>query len=258
MLLLATVLAHDGRTRWVLVALGAVALASSLIFLQPSFSPAFTLAVTALVILLRAGQQRFWVLTVYGLGVLVFACLILQNPTRLVRLLAFFSGDKPHVANCWLPWEAIKSGGWLGQGFGQSMTMQYYRSEATGDFITVVIGEELGWFALLVIALSLILLVAVGLLVSQRVLDRFGRLLGFGICALIAVQAAVHFAVVFHWLSIHGVALPFVSHGGLGLIVMLGLVGILLNMARSATPHCLATRQALSTRRSGPTSSASA
>jgi len=232
-LFLATVLVRDGGSRRVLIALGSVAITTSLIFMQPSFSPAITLALTALVVLLLAGQRRSWVLMAYGLGVSGFALLVLHNPIRLRRILAFFSGDSSHAASYWIPLEAIKSGGWLGLGLGQSTDLQAYFPDASNGFMAALIGAELGWIALAVITLSFILLVGAGFVISHRAPERFGRLLGFGICALIAVQAIVHFAVVFHWLSIHGVALPFVSYGGLGLVVMLGLVGILLNIARS-------------------------
>jgi cell division protein FtsW len=232
-LLLASVLARSGSKQWVMVGLMFVTIIGMLVLAEPDFSAAFIIALTALVVLLLAGQQHAWVLAAYGTGVVVFACLLLQNPSRLRRFLAFFLDGHSHATSYWLPVEAIKSGGWLGLGLGQSTTIQYYRPEAASDFITAVLGEELGWFALLVMALLLVLLVGVGFAVSRCAPDRFGRLLGYGICTLIAVQALVHFAVVMQLLSIRGVALPFVSHGGPGLIVLLGLVGVLLNLARS-------------------------
>lgn len=242
-LCLAAVLAHDGSKQWTMVALGFVTVIGLLVLAEPDFSTAFVLSLTALVILLLAGQRRSLVLTTYGVGVFIVFLLMLHHPVRLQRLLAFFSGGNSHAASFWLPWEAIKNGGWMGQGLGASTTLQPYCPDAATDFIAAVIGEELGGVALLVVALALILLVGVGFSVSQRVPDRFGRLLGFGICTLIAMQAVMHFAVVLHWLPLRGVSLPFVSHGGCALIVMLGLVGILLSLARSAAsdgaPHRL-------------------
>lgn len=232
-LFMPAVLAREGRSRGVGVALGFVALVGALVFAQHDFSAAFILVLSALVVLLLARQQRALVLMAYSLGLLGFALLVLHNPIRLMRILAFFSGNGSHSSSFWMPLEAIKSGGWLGLGLGQSTDLQAYFPDASSGFMAALVGAELGGIALAVVALSFVLLVGAGFVISHRAPERFGRLLGFGICALIAVQAVVHFAVVFRWLSSHGVALPFVSYGRLGLVVMLGLVGILLSIARS-------------------------
>jgi cell division protein FtsW len=61
-----------------------------------------------------------------------------------------------------------------------------------------------------------------------------GRLLAFGITMTIGMQAAMNVAVVTVSVPTKGIALPLVSAGGSGAIVMGGLVGILANIPRLA------------------------
>ncbi len=232
-LFLAAVLAPNTSSRGVLVALGFVAVSSVLLLVKPDFSAALILNLTALVVLLLAGQRRSWVLMAFGLEAVGAFFLLLHSPVRLMRMLAFFCSDCSSAASRWLPLAAIEGGGWRGLGLGQSAAIQYYLPVASADFISAVLGEELGWVALLVVAALLAVFVAAGFHLSRRAPDAFGRWLGCGICAFIAAQAAVHFAVVFHWLPLRGVALPFVSQDSLGFIAMLGAVGTLLNIAGS-------------------------
>jgi cell division protein FtsW len=229
-LFMAHVLARNRYSRGVLTVLGCVVISGSLVYLQPDFSTALVLNLTAFVVLLIAVKQRLWVLT-FGLGVLAVFLRSLSTPERIRRLLAFFYADWADITRHWPPLAAIKSGGWFGLGLGQITTIKYYRYEASNDFISALIGKELGWITLIVTAILFILFAAAGFYVSHRAPNRFGRLLGFGICSFIVIQALVHFAVVFHFLPIRGVALPFVSQGGIGFIVMMGAVGTLLNIA---------------------------
>ena len=65
-----------------------------------------------------------------------------------------------------------------------------------------------------------------------RCADPMGRLLAFGITMTIGMQAVMNVAVVTVSVPTKGIALPLVSAGGSGAIVMGGLVGILANIPR--------------------------
>jgi cell division protein FtsW len=75
--------------------------------------------------------------------------------------------------------------------------------------------------------------VVAGLMVALRSRDRFGSLLAGGITAAIGLQAAVNIGVVTVVLPTKGIALPFVSAGGSGLLLSAAAVGVLLNVARN-------------------------
>ena len=71
-----------------------------------------------------------------------------------------------------------------------------------------------------------------GVLIASSAPDSFGKLLGFGIVTLIAVQAALNIGVTTAVLPNKGLPLPFVSYGGSNLLFSLAGIGILLNIYR--------------------------
>ena len=68
----------------------------------------------------------------------------------------------------------------------------------------------------------------------MRAEDNFGSLVAVGITALIAIQAILNIAVVTNSIPNTGISLPFLSYGGSSLMILLGCIGILLNISKSA------------------------
>lgn len=86
---------------------------------------------------------------------------------------------------------------------------------------------------MVVLALFTILVVR-GVLISMKAEDLFGSLVSIGITALIAIQAILNIAVVTNTVPNTGISLPFLSYGGSSLIILLGCIGVLLNISRTA------------------------
>jgi cell division protein FtsW len=70
-----------------------------------------------------------------------------------------------------------------------------------------------------------------GFRIALRCRDPFGKRLAAGITTLVCGQAAVNLCAVLGIAPLTGIPLPFVSYGGSSLIVLLGAVGVLLNIA---------------------------
>ena len=63
----------------------------------------------------------------------------------------------------------------------------------------------------------------------------FGSSIAIGVTTLVAIQAIINIAVVTGTVPTTGMSLPFFSYGGTALLLLLGNVGILLNISRSSS-----------------------
>ena len=211
----------------------------ALLFGEPDFGTTALVGSVGLLIMLAGGTRiSYWVITVV-LGVCGFVLAVLQNPTRLGRVLAFLMPDKYPVVAYHLMQSKVAfiKGGLFGVGLGQSVQKQFYLPEAHTDFILAIIGEELGFIATMGVVLLFIGILACGMAIAYRAPDRFGRLIAFGFTILIVSQAAINIGVVTGCLPTKGLPLPFISYGGTSLVASLVGVCVLLNVASHVVPR---------------------
>ncbi|MBR6777151.1 MAG: cell division protein FtsW [Clostridia bacterium] len=127
---------------------------------------------------------------------------------------------------------AIASGGFWGLGLGQSNQKLGYLPEPYNDYIFAILCEELGLFgAIIVIALFAAFIIR-GFIIASRAPDRFSQLLTMGIVSQVGIQVALNLAVVTNTLPSTGIGLPFFSYGGTALIILLTEMGIVLSVSR--------------------------
>jgi cell division protein FtsW len=127
---------------------------------------------------------------------------------------------------------AVGTGGWTGLGYMEGVQKLFYLPEPHTDFIFANIAEELGFLGAIFILLLFVLMGFRGLRTVYLLRDPFARLLAFGITTTILIQAFFNMSVVVALLPTKGIPLPFISHGGTSLCVMLASIGILLNLTR--------------------------
>lgn len=123
-------------------------------------------------------------------------------------------------------------GGWAGHGLGGSRQKMAFLPDAHTDFILSILGEELGWVGVLAVVTLFAVIVWRGWTIARRAVDDFGRLLAFGLTAMIGFQAATNMAVVMALAPTKGLTLPLVSYGGSSLVITCWLAGILLSVSR--------------------------
>lgn len=127
---------------------------------------------------------------------------------------------------------AIGSGGFFGKGLGESTQKHMFLPEPQNDFVFSVICEELGFVGgIAVIVLFTILFVQI-FRVAFKSEDMFGCLVAVGIGSQIFIQALLNIAVATNTIPNTGISLPFFSEGGTSLIMLLGEIGIVLNISR--------------------------
>jgi cell division protein FtsW len=214
-----------------LLPVGVIAL---LIVIQ-DFGTAALIGVCSVAILL-AGRAKVWHLVVAAApGLTAAVWFVTHKAYRMKRMTAFMDpyadpqGQGYHMIQSLL---SFSTGGIFGRGLGNGIQKLGYLPEDTTDFIFAVVCEELGLFgACLTVALYLgIIYVAFQIVHQTR--DGFGRLLAFGIGAMIGTQALINIAVATVSVPTKGLSLPLISAGGTGLIITCGALGLLHSITR--------------------------
>ena len=130
---------------------------------------------------------------------------------------------------------AIKRGGWLGVGIGNSRLKMFYLPEPHTDFIFAVIGEEMGYLGAMVIVLLFLFLFMRAIKVALSTGgSSFMSLAAAGVAFYFTIQSVFHIGVSCGLLPTKGLTLPFISFGGSSLLVSFMMAGILLNISTRA------------------------
>ncbi len=212
------------------------------LLLQPDFGSVVIFGVLAWLIMFVAGVPLRHLLTAL-LPLIPVACYVMvKAPYRIKRLTTFldpwqFPADEGYQIIHSLM--AFGTGGLWGTGIGKGYQKLFYLPEPHTDFIFAVIGEELGfWGVLLIIALYGLILWR-GIRIAQSCPDTFGMLVATGITAAIGLQVSINMGVALGLLPTKGLTLPFLSYGGTSLLLNMACIGILMKIGthheRSAT-----------------------
>jgi len=130
---------------------------------------------------------------------------------------------------------AIGSGGMFGLGLGQSRQKLGFIPEVHNDVIFSVISEELGFIGASLVLFLFGVYVWRAIKIAINAKDMYGCLLATGIALMVAAPAIINIAVVTNTIPNTGVPLPFISHGGTSLLVLMAATGVLLNISRYQT-----------------------
>ena len=216
--------------------LGLIGAFVGLIVLEPDFGTAALALVVGLTLLFLAGAKWRYIVPTVGLAILFFAVMVIHNPNRLRRFVAFLDVEGNKQGGTYQLYQALATyaaGGTEGAGLGQGRQQLNFLPEAHTDFIFAVVGEELGlWFTLGVVAVFATIFIA-GLVHLRRAPNLFHFLLVTGCLMLICLQSIVNLGVVTGVFPTKGMSLPFISAGLSNLLLMGLLVGIILNTQRT-------------------------
>lgn len=129
---------------------------------------------------------------------------------------------------------AFAMGGLTGVGPGKSVQRDFLPAPYN-DFIFAIVAEEYGIIgATLLLVLFCVLLFRGFLRVARAAPDPLGFFLAVGITTMICLYGLVNAAVACGLFPVTGLPMPFVSYGGTSLLASGVLVGILLNISKSA------------------------
>lgn len=187
--------------------------------------------------IVAGGRWKHILLIILG-GLLMLAALAFARPYVMNRILTFIDPSRDSLGAGYQIQQsliAIGSGEVFGKGFGQSIQKFNFLPEPMGDSIFAVLGEEFGFIGAFVLIGLFIFFTIRGLKIASDAHDRFGRLVVVGLVILIISQAFVNMAGMLGVIPLSGISLPFVSHGGTALFVVLIEVGIILSISRKRT-----------------------
>jgi cell division protein FtsW len=221
------------------------------IMLQKSLGCTIAVAVTTIGLCVLAGMRwkQFAIGAGSVAGLLLFAVLAMKlsgHDYQLARVeawLAFWNGTDDPLGPTYQLRQSLLSlgtGGWVGQGIGDSQQKRFFLPDAHTDFIFSILGEEAGFLGAFVVLVAFAVLIGRGLRIAAEAEDRFGYLLAAGLTMNFAVYAIINLSVTMGLLPTTGLPLPFVSYGGSALIANLAAVGILLGISRRRGNYVLA------------------
>ena len=208
-----------------------------LIMLEPNMSITMCVAFTLIFMLFIGGMR----LKVFGVMIIPAICLvvalILLEPYRLNRLVAFIDPWKNPLDEGYQLIQslyAIGSGGVWGVGLFNSRQAELFLPFSESDFIFSIIAEELGFVGCVCLCLVFLILIINIFKVGLKADNKFSAFLCFGIAAVISIQTILNIAVVTGSIPPTGLPLPFISAGSTSLLVFMSAIGVVLNVDRQS------------------------
>lgn len=207
---------------------------------QPDFGGAIILGLLTFVLLFAAGAKLGYILGAGLLALPIAYMLVVGSQYRMRRIQAFLAPFEHRYDAGYQIAESLMgfgAGGVSGVGIGDGKQKLFFLPEAHTDFISAIIGEELGFVGICAVIIAFLIMVWRGLRIAYRANDDYGMYLATGITFLIALQAFTNLAVAMGLLPTKGLTLPFVSYGGSSLVVSCIAAGILLSVSRGVSDN---------------------
>ena len=204
-----------------------------LVIFQKDFGTTVILLGLTGVLFFAAGLQWRWMLGGGLATISLLGFLIAVEPYRIRRLVSFLDpfadpdGAGYQVVQGWI---ALATGGLFGSGLASGVAQRGFLPEPHTDFVSAVVGEELGLFGWLLIVGLMIALVWRAARIAEKAPDLFGMLAATGIAAMFGAQAIINLGVVCGLLPAKGLVLPFLSYGASAVVVHAMCIGVLLKI----------------------------
>lgn len=200
-----------------------------LIILEPNMSITVCVGMILFAMLFISGVSLKSLLIIAGPVLIALPIMIIAEPYRLKRLMAFldpWASPQGEGYQLIQSLYALGSGGLFGVGLFNSRQKMRFLPFAESDFILSVIGEECGFFGVLLLFAVCFLIIWRLVVIAKNSKDFFGYLLVMGICAIFVVQIAVNALVVTGSIPPTGLPFPLVSSGNTQIIVFAASFGI--------------------------------
>jgi len=202
---------------------------------QPDLGTALLIACSGFFVVFLAGLQ--WRLLAFFTVLLAAAAPVLwhfMHDYQRQRVITFLSpetdplGSGYHIIQSKI---AIGSGGLLGKGWLNGTQSQLdFLPERSTDFIFAVLGEEFGFFGILILFALYSAIVVRGIMITIQAQDTYTRLLAGSLSMTFCVYFIVNTGMVTGLLPVVGLPLPMISYGGTSIVTLMTGFGILMSI----------------------------
>lgn len=207
-----------------------------LIIIEPNMSITMCVGLLMLGIIFLSGTNLKTFLVIIIPCAVAVPLLIILEPYRLQRLSAFidpWASPKDEGYQLIQSLYALGNGGMFGTGLFKSTQKYRFLPFAESDFILAIMGEELGFFGLILFFAACGFIVFRGIRIAKNCKDRFGFLLAAGFTLVYGIQVAINALVVSGAIPPTGLPLPLISSGNTSLIITMASMGVLYNISRN-------------------------
>ncbi len=222
--------------RWQLLAAATlIAVPMLMIARQPDLGTAVLIASSGIFVVFLAGLQwrllAFFSVLVAAAAPLIWHFMLDYQRQRVMTLLNPESdplGSGYHIIQSKI---AIGSGGLFGKGWMNGTQSQLnFLPERSTDFIFAVLGEEFGFFGILLLFAFYTIIVIRGIMISIQAQDTYTRLLAGSVAMTFCVYFIVNTGMVTGVLPVVGLPLPMISYGGTSIVTLMAGFGILMSI----------------------------
>jgi cell division protein FtsW len=213
-----------------------VILVSTLVvYSQNDFSSAILIFIVAFVMLILGGIRPLVVIFLFLAGSVAAFVMLKAKPYRISRIVSWMNPElDPDGAGYQVltARAALRSGGFWGEGIGQSSMKLGSLPQAHSDFVFAIIGEETGYLGIITVFVLFGLFAWRGYTIAMNSEGEFEKFAALGLTTSVYLQALVNMSVVCGIAPATGIPLPLFSTGGSTSLITLIIFGLLLNISR--------------------------
>ncbi len=217
---------------------GAIGIVGFLLLWEPDLGAFGVIVCIAMGILFLGGVNGIWFSGIGAILVSMFSLVILLSPWRRDRIFAYLDpwGEESVLGKGYQLSHSLIAfgrGEFFGVGLGASIEKLHYLSEAHTDFLLAVIGEELGFVAVVTVILMFYWIVKRAFDIGRQAIamdQTFAGLTAKGLGIWIGVQTFINMGVNLGLLPTKGLTLPLMSYGGTGILINCVGLAILLRI----------------------------
>lgn len=215
-----------------MVVLGAAVV---LLLLQPDFGSSALLVALCFSMWFVGGVPLRHLLLTVGSVLPLGVVIMLAEPYRVKRFLSFVDPWADPLGSGYQLLQSMVAfgvGGVHGAGLGQGVQKLFYLPEPFTDFISAVIGEELGMPGMFGLILLFGALLLRGMQLARKVPDVFQRLVVVGCVTLLATTFFINLGAAMGVIPTKGMPMPLMSYGGSALFGSCILLGLIFSVQR--------------------------